>query len=178
MYLNGHGLVQDDTQAVAWFTKSAANEAPEGQANLAYCHMNGWGGLERDVFEAGRLFHLAALQGNAFAQWELGKIHRKGELYCGIKNRLARKYMTLAADQGQPEAVARLEEMRLERLRCVFCGADALLECGGCHRVRYCSRECSIAHWRRGWRFQFPARGAAEEKHKHTCTRTYARSGE
>jgi TPR repeat protein len=177
MYHKGYGVAQDDTQAVAWFTKSADNGISEGQANLAACHLNGWGGLERDVFEAGRLYRLSTLQGLIAAQWELGKIFRKGELYCGVKMELARKYLNLAAEQGHDgasaSASARLAEMNRERLHCAFCGADdALLECGGCHRVRYCSRECSIAHWRRGGDSSSPRAERRRRKHKHTCARS------
>jgi TPR repeat protein len=105
MYHKGEGVEQNDTQAVAWFVKSGANGFPAGQSNLARCHLNG-SGVERDVFEAGRLFRFAALQGYAAAQWQLGEIFRKGELYCGVKMKLARTYFNLAADQGYPEAVA------------------------------------------------------------------------
>jgi TPR repeat protein len=171
MYHNGKGVAQDDTQAVTRYIKSADNGFREGQSNLAECHLNGLSGLERDVFEAGRLYRLAALQGFAVAQWQLGEIFRKGEL--------ARKYLNLAAAQGQPDAIARLSEINRERLHCAFCGAaDAPSECELCHRVRYCNLVCLHAHWRHGGGFQSPARGAAEEKHKHTCNRTYERSGE
>jgi TPR repeat protein len=178
MYLEGEGVAQDDTQAVAWFVKSADNDIPDGQANLARCHLNGWG-VERDVFEAGRLFRLAALQGGADAQWHLGEIFRAGELYCGVKIKLARKYIRLAAEQGQPNAVARVEQMDHERLCCVLCGADdAPSECELCHCVRYCNLECSHAHWRHGDSFPFLMRGSKEDPHKDTCKRTYSRSGQ
>jgi TPR repeat protein len=178
MYLKGDGVAQDDMQAVAWFGKSADNEISEGQANLAYCHLKGWG-VERDAFEAGRLFRLAALQRDAKAQWYLGEIFRKGELYCGAKMKLARKYLRLAAEQGNDDASARLEEMDRERLHCALCGADdAPSECALCHWVRYCNLECSHEHWRHGGGFQFPARGAAEDPHEDTCKRTYGRSGQ
>jgi hypothetical protein len=72
MYINGDGMTwdEDDTQAVAWFGKSADNDISHGQANLAGCYLNGWG-VERDVFEAGQLFRLTALQGQVDAQWKL-----------------------------------------------------------------------------------------------------------
>jgi TPR repeat protein len=135
--------------------------------------------VERDVLEAGRLVRLAALQGNADAQWELGEILRQGELHCGVKMKLARKYLNMAAEQGHPDAIARLDEMNRERLHCELCGADdAPSECALCHRVRYCDLECSHEHWRHGDGFLFPARGAAEDPHEDTCKRTYVRSGE
>jgi hypothetical protein len=178
MYLKGDGVAQDDTRAIAWFIKSATNGIPEGQTDLALCYLNGWG-VERDVIEAGRCYRLAALQGNAEAQWQLGEILRKGELHCGVKLKRARKYYYLAAAQGHPDAIARLEEMNRERLHCALCGAaDAPSECALCHRVRYCNLECSREHWRRGGGFRFPARGAAEAPHEDTCKRTYARSGQ
>ena len=43
--------------------------------------------------------------------------------------------------------------------------------------MRYCNLECSHAHLRHGGGFKFPARGAAEDPHEHTCKRTYGRSG-
>jgi TPR repeat protein len=172
MYLKGAGVAQDHNRAAAWFIKSAENDLPEAQANLARCHRQGWG-VERDLFEAGRFFYLAALQGDAQAQWDLGEMFRRGDLYFRVKMHLARKYIEMAAEQGHPEAVERLEESRPDRLRCVFCGAgDAPSECGGCHRVRYCNIECSIAHWGHGGGFAF-ALGGAEEPHRHTCARTY-----
>ena len=117
------------------------------------------------------------------AQYELGEMFRRSLFTGSVELFLARKYLTLAADQSHAEAVARLEEMRRDRLRkeemrcvglrCVFCGADdALLECGGCHRVRYCSRECSIAHWRRGGDSSSPRAERRRRKHKHTCARS------
>jgi TPR repeat protein len=167
-------MAQDYTQAFAWFTKSAENGNTKGQVTLAKCHLYGWG-VERDVHEAGRLFRLAALQGDAEAQWQ---VIRGGELDCGPQVRLARKYFNLAAAQGHPQAVARVEETRRDRLRCVMCGAhDAPSECQLCHRVRYCNLECSHAHWHRGGGFQFPTRGSKEEPHNDTCKRTYERSG-
>ena len=44
--------------------------------------------------------------GNAVAQWNLGEIFRKGELYCGVKMELARKYHNMAAEQGHDGASA------------------------------------------------------------------------
>jgi TPR repeat protein len=168
------GVAQDLTQAVAWFTKSADNGISDGQANLARCYLNGMG-VERDVFEADRLFWLAALQGHAKAQGLLGEIFRKGELYCGVKMYLARKYLKLAAEQGDAPSIARLEEMRRDGFRCMLCGADAApYACSYCPNARYCDMECSIAHWRHGGGFASTL-GAAEEKHKETCNKTLAR---
>ena len=108
------------------------------------------------------------------ALYELGEMFRRGLFTDSVELFLARKYLTLAAEQGHAEAVERLEEALRDRLRCVLCGAaDAPSECGGCHRVRYCDSECSIAHWCHGGGFAF-ALGGAEEPHRHTCARTYA----
>ena len=48
----------------------------------------------------------------------------------------------------------RFEEMRAERAasvkRCAYCGVSdvKLRHCVQCHRVRYCSREHQVAHWK------------------------------
>jgi hypothetical protein len=77
------------------------------------------------------------------AQYELGEMFRRGLFTDSVELFLARKYLTLAAEQGHAEAVARLAEMDRDRLRleemrrdrfrdgrrCVFCGADDASEC-------------------------------------------------
>ena len=119
------------------------------------------------------------------AHYELGEMFRRSLFTGSVELFLARKYLTLAADQSHAEAVARLEEMRRDRLRkeemrcvglrCVFCGADdAPNACSYCPKARYCNMECSIAHWRRGEGFASTL-GAAEEPHKETCNRTLER---
>jgi TPR repeat protein len=109
------------------------------------------------------------------AQYELGEMFRRGLFTDSVEMFLARKYLTLAAEQGHAEAVAQLEEMRRDGLRCALCGADdAPNACSYCPKTRYCDMECSIAHWRRGGGFASTL-GAAEKPHKETCARTLAR---
>jgi TPR repeat protein len=119
------------------------------------------------------------------AQYELGEMFHRGLFTDSVELFLARKYLTLAAEQGHTEAVARLEDMRRDKLRleemrrdgfrCVFCGADdAPNACSYCLNARYCDMECSIAHWRHGGGFASTL-GAAEESHRETCARTLAR---
>jgi hypothetical protein len=114
------------------------------------------------------------------AQYELSDMFRRGLFTDSVELFLAHKYLTLAAEQGHAEAVARLEEMRRDRLRCAarcaLCGAaDAPNACSYCPKVRYCDTECSIAHWCRGGGFAASTLGGCEEPHKETCRRTLER---
>jgi TPR repeat protein len=119
------------------------------------------------------------------AQYELGEMFCRGLFTDSVELFLARKYLTLAAEQGHAEAVARLEEMRRDKLRleemrrdglrCALCGADdAPNACSYCPKVRYCDMKCSIAHWRGGGGFASTL-GGCEEPHKETCRRTLER---
>ena len=174
MYIYGEGVAQDLHKAVELFTKAAANGASKGQVSLAMCYNQGWG-VERDLFEAGRLFLGPARNGDSIAQWWLGEICRGGELYCGRKMEMARKYIKLAAKQDHPEAVSRLAEMRRDKVRCLRCGAHTThYKCAMCRVARYCSQECSAAHWRHGGGFDSTL-GDTDKPHRETCARTHSR---
>jgi TPR repeat protein len=67
------------------------------------------------------------------AQYELGDMFRRGLFTDRVIRFFARKYLKLAAEQGHAEAVARLGEMRRDRLRCALFGAaDAPNACSNC----------------------------------------------
>jgi hypothetical protein len=70
----------------------------------------------------------------------------------------------------------RLDEMRRDGFRCVFCGADdAPNACSYCPKAWYCDTECSVAHWRHGGGFAAFMLGGCGESHMETCKRTLAR---
>jgi hypothetical protein len=152
-----------------WLRKAAVEK---GSARAQYVMgvfdniQHGYARSKPDMLETARWFRMAAHQGFAPAQYELGVWFHLG-VFCDAHPRFARKYVRRACNQGHPEAVERMAEFR----RCVYCGANAApRKCKLCREARYCSKTCSENHWRRG-------RGGDEDgaPHKHTCARTHPR---
>ena len=72
MYEIGNGVEQDDTQAAAWYQKSAQQGYAPGQYKVAAMYMNGVGGLTQDYTENGTLAEAigrAGLYGSAAGSW-------------------------------------------------------------------------------------------------------------
>src|SRR5512141_2926323 len=77
MYYNGHGVPQDDTEALKWYRR-AADQGHEGsQSNLGVMYENGQGVLQ-DYVEAARWYRRAAEQGEATAQANLADMYAFG----------------------------------------------------------------------------------------------------
>ena len=77
-YDKGHGVTEDDRQAVAWYAKAAAQGHAKSQYELGKCYKNGEG-VAKDINKAVELFTKAAKQDNADAQLALGKCYLKGK---------------------------------------------------------------------------------------------------
>ena len=58
MYAEGHGVPQDDQQAVSWFRKAAEQGFAPAQVNLGVMYAQGQG-VERDLVEAHKWFNIA-----------------------------------------------------------------------------------------------------------------------
>jgi TPR repeat protein len=118
LYAYGKGVVQDYKTAVKWFTLAAEQGDAKAQYNLGLIYS--YGGLTRDIITAVRKylndedvtqdytaavkwFTLAAEQGNAKAQSELGEMYAYGQ---GVAQdyKTAVKWYTLAAEQGNASA--------------------------------------------------------------------------
>jgi TPR repeat protein len=78
MYLHGRGIPKDEAEARRSFRKGADRGDPYAQANLAWMHADGKGGMKKDEAEAVRLFRRAADQGNGLGQASLGFMYEKG----------------------------------------------------------------------------------------------------
>ncbi len=78
---------------------------------LALPSANGLGGLQKDDREAARLYRLAADQGNANAQANLGFFYEKGRGGLPKDDREAARLYKLAADRGNEYAQAALKRL-------------------------------------------------------------------
>ncbi len=59
MYAHGHGVPQDDEQAVAWYRKAAEQGLAEAQNNLGLMYEYGSGGVPQDYAQAHMWYNLA-----------------------------------------------------------------------------------------------------------------------
>ncbi len=106
LYKLGHGVPQDDIEAVKWFRRSAAQGHRMAQYSLGLSFMEGKG-VARDQAEARRLLRLSAEQGYADAQNELGSLLYNGT-GVAVDDQEAVKWFRRAALQGQPQAESNL----------------------------------------------------------------------
>ena len=103
MYVHGHGVPQDDVEAIRWFRKAADHGDPLAQHNLGVMYESGRG-VPQDWAEAATWFRSAADQGLADAQYDLGRIYAEGR---GVQQDYVRAYLwfSLAAAQGDRRAL-------------------------------------------------------------------------
>ena len=97
MYRNGKGVVQDDTQAVHYYTLAADNGNVDAQFYLG--GMYGNEGDTKDDVKALHYLTLASNQGDQMAQFYLGSMYEHGN---GVAQDDVKSihYHTLAADHG------------------------------------------------------------------------------
>ena len=76
LLLTGTGIDKDYEQAAYWFTKSAAQGNPVGQAKLGYMYLAGLG-VDKDWIKAYALFKIAAQSKNQEAIKELKMLKNK-----------------------------------------------------------------------------------------------------
>jgi len=77
-YALGHGVPQDDRQAVYWYQKAAAQNDPIAQTDLAECYQRGWG-VARDLPKAIYWYTQAANQNDTKAQMRMGLYYMCGQ---------------------------------------------------------------------------------------------------
>jgi hypothetical protein len=131
------------------------------------CLLHGYARSKPVMLKPARWFRMAAHQGLAKAQWELGEWFRRG-VFCDVHVPFARQYIRRAARQGHAEPISPLKEM----CSCVYCDADAApLKCSTCLATMYCDAACSKKHWRRGGGVSEVCEAALP--HKKTCPRTF-----
>jgi hypothetical protein len=136
---------------------------------MLYCWQHGCARSKPDMLKTAWWFRMAAHQGLAEAQWELGEWFRRG-VFCDVHMPFARKYIRRASKQGHAAALDRMTELR----RCTYCGADgAPRKCKLCLEARYCDAACSKKHWRKGG----GCLGGYDVPHKTACPRTHADDG-
>lgn len=104
------GFKPDPAKALAYLKDAAEHENPVGQSGLAMAYLHGRAGLKRDPAKAVELLILAANQGWADAQVNLGRLFL-GSVYVESNFKLALKYFTLASQQGNTLAIYYLGEM-------------------------------------------------------------------
>jgi TPR repeat protein len=99
----GHGVAEDAARGLALGRESEAADSCFGQNVVGVCYNLGCGGVAQDHAEALRLYRLAAEQGLAGAQNNLGLMFENGEGVAQDYAEAARLYR-LAAEQGLAEA--------------------------------------------------------------------------
>jgi len=105
-----NGTPKDASQALAWYQRAGAGNVAKAQSQLGFMHHEGEGGLAIDHAEAVRFYALAATQGLACAEFNLGCCYRDGS---GVPRNLveAARLFCLAADQGDADAQASLANL-------------------------------------------------------------------
>ena len=104
MHNNGIGTQQDPRQAFEWFQKSAASNDPLGAYKLG-CYYDGQGAgiVTSDSNEALKYKLIAAKAGYALAQHDVAIHYARQENF-----EEAVKWLKMASDQGDPEALYKL----------------------------------------------------------------------
>jgi TPR repeat protein len=109
-YVWGCVVAEDEARGLALGRESVAAGSCFGQYVVGACYMFGWGGVAQDYAEAVRLYSLAAEQGHAGAQTDLGWMFDIGQGVAQDYAEAARLY-SLAAAQGDAEAQNNLGTM-------------------------------------------------------------------
>lgn len=102
-----HGMMPDETRAVALYQQSAAQGLPEAQNRLAGYYLQGKGGLPQDPARALDLYLRAANQGFAWAQYKAGMMLAKGQGSSRVDYEAAYVWLTLATKAAKPVEAAR-----------------------------------------------------------------------
>jgi len=77
MLLGGHGVAQDEAQAVDWFKQAAARDDAPAINLLGRCYEHGWG-VEPDMVAAFSFYERAAALGEAWGLFNLADCYRNG----------------------------------------------------------------------------------------------------
>jgi hypothetical protein len=102
-YVGGLWVAKDEARGLALGRESEAAGSCFGQYVVASCYEFGYGGVAQDYAEAVRLYSLAAAQGHAVAQSNLGLMFENGRGVAQDYAEAVRLY-SLAAAQGNADA--------------------------------------------------------------------------
>jgi hypothetical protein len=102
-YVWGCGVAKDEARGLALGRESEAAGSCFGQFVVGACYDFGCGGVAQEYAEAVRLYSLAAAQGHANAQFNLGYMFENGEGVAQDYAEALRLY-SLAAAQGDADA--------------------------------------------------------------------------
>lgn len=102
MYANGHGVTQDDREAVSWYHKAADQGDADAQTFLGAMYSKGQG-VPQDYKAAADWYRKAADQGISDAQSNLGVMYANGQ---GVTqdDKEAAAWYRKAAEQGNASA--------------------------------------------------------------------------
>jgi hypothetical protein len=104
MYEDGHGVKQDDTEAMKWLQKAADQGDDAAQYAVAVGYSSG-NGVKQDFAEAFKWFQKVADKGDKAARFDVASAYHDGR---GVKQDLVQAYMwcSLAAAAGDAMAGA------------------------------------------------------------------------
>jgi TPR repeat protein len=110
LYNNGWGVLQDSTQAVAWWRKAAEQGSAAAQYFLGLMYVTGNGVMQQDSTQAAAWWRKAAEQGYAMGQGNLGGLYYEGR---GVPQDYsqAEVWWRKAAEQGDAEAQKNLARL-------------------------------------------------------------------
>ena len=91
MYRKGHGVPQNDAEAVKWYRKSAEQGDAHAQFNLGFMYNNGKGVPQNDA-EAAKWYRKAAKQGDAEAKSLLKELESDAQSNLGVDTAAANKF--------------------------------------------------------------------------------------
>ena len=114
MYLSGNRVIQDDKEAVRWFTLAAEQGSANAQNNLGLMYSNGQG-VEQDYKQAVRWYTRAAEQGVADAQNDLGYMYGNG-LGLPQDNVRAHMWYNIAVSNGEKKFALKNRDIVAEKM--------------------------------------------------------------
>ena len=97
----------DDEKAVYWYREAAMQQHPDGEFGLGEMYAKGEG-VEQDFDVAVEMYMRAAVGGHAQARRVLANAYERGTLGREISQAEALRWLTLAADSGDINAMQRL----------------------------------------------------------------------
>ncbi|UAL08261.1 MAG: sel1 repeat family protein [Candidatus Methanogranum gryphiswaldense] len=112
----GRGCTKDAKEAASWFEQAAEQGQPAAKSFLGMMMVSGKD-IPQDVESGVAMLHEAADDHGYYeAQYYLGKIYSEGKYV--LKNiPLAKKYLAMAAKQGDADAVALIDKIKAEKIR-------------------------------------------------------------
>jgi len=110
LYAYGLG---DQVKAAQWYRKASEQGHADAQYTLGEMYAFGHG-VQEDRVEQLKLYHKAAEQGHAQAQVRLGSLYHHGARGAKRDTAQARKWLSLAAKQGDPDIMKNVARLHRE----------------------------------------------------------------